>query len=89
MYFLSVTCNLQRSNPHFEESLRVLDQNHMMNFKYSPAKEIPFCFQVEITLCVNEGLDSNSSSEDEVEYSVACFLTGRRSYPKVQEQNGQ
>lgn len=89
MYFLSVTRNLQRSNPHFEESLRVLDQNHMMNFKYSPAKEIPLCFQVKITLCVNEGLDSNSSSEDEVEYSVACFLTGRHSYPKVQEQNGQ
>lgn len=47
MYFLSLTCNLQRSDPHFEELLRVLDQNHMMNFKYSPAKEKTFLFPTQ------------------------------------------
>lgn len=57
----------------------------MVNLKYSPTEEISFCFQVKITLCVNEGLDSNSSSEEEVEYLPACFLTGRCSHPKAQE----
>jgi len=60
-----------------------------MNLEYSPTKETSFCFQVKVTLYVNEGLDSNSSSEEEVEYSVACFLTGRWSHPKTQQQNSQ
>lgn len=58
----------------------------MINLKYSATEEISFCFKVKVTLCVNEGLDSNSASEEEVEYSVSCFLTDRYSHPKMQEK---
>lgn len=85
MYFLSMKPNLHWQNVPIS-TLCILDQSQMMNIKYSPTDEISFCFPGKITLCVNEGLDSNSSSEEEVEYSVGCFLTGRCLHPKMQKR---
>lgn len=48
-----------------------------------------FCFRLKVTLCVNDGFNSNSSSEEEVEYSAASFLTVGCSHPKMKEQNYQ
>jgi len=57
-----------------------------MNLKCSPTEEMHCCFKEKVTLYVNEGLDSNSSSsEEEVKYSAVCFLTGGSSHPKKRE----
>lgn len=60
-----------------------------MNVKYSPTVKMYFCFRLKVTLCVNDGFNSNSSSEEEVEYSAASFLTVGCSHPKMKEQNYQ
>lgn len=80
---------IKHSHPHFERLRCVFDLSHMIHLKCSPTEETSFCFQVKVTLCANEGWDSNSSSEEDVKYSVACFLTGRCSHPKIQEQNSE